>query len=44
MYNGKKRQLLLNKNDNSDMMFFKELLSAKPKNQDCTIYFIKTIT
>lgn len=40
MYNGKKNQLLLNKNDNSDMMFFKELLSAKPKNQDsiCALY------
>lgn len=40
MYNGKKNQLLLNKDDNSDMMFFKELLSAKPKNQDsiCALY------
>lgn len=40
MYNGKKNKLLLNKNDESDMMFFKELLSAKPKNQDsiCALY------
>ncbi|MBR1987779.1 MAG: hypothetical protein IKA36_01940 [Clostridia bacterium] len=40
MYNGKKNKLLLNKNDESDMMFFKEVLSAKPKNQDsiCALY------
>lgn len=40
MYNGKKNKLLLNKDDKADMDFFKELLSAKPKNHDsiCALY------